>query len=85
MLARELARQAVDVAHPLHGDQERLLVVEAGLVQVGDLVAQMALELVDVAAVDAGRARDVGAPLRDLLLYVTPPPPPAARRRSARE
>ena len=53
VLARELPGQGVDVAHPFHADQERLVVREAGRVQLGDLVAKMILELVDVAAVDA--------------------------------
>ena len=66
VLARELPGQGVDVAHPLHGDQERLVVREAGRVQLGDLVAKMILQLVDVAAVDARGARDVGPPLCDL-------------------
>ena len=68
MLARELAGEAVDVSQPLHRDQEPLVGREAGRVQLGDLVAEMILQLVDVAAVDARGARDVGPPLCDLRL-----------------
>ena len=71
MLAGELAGEGVEVAHPLDGDEERLVVGEPGGVQVGDLVAEVVLELVDVAAVDAGRVRDVGPPLGDLGLDAT--------------
>ena len=66
VLACELPGQGVDVAHPLHGDQEPLVGCEAGRVQLGDLVTEMILQLVDVVAVDARGARDVGPPLRDL-------------------
>jgi hypothetical protein len=66
VLACELPGQAVEVAHPFHGDQERLVVREAGRVQLGDLVAKMILQLIDVAAVDARGVRDVGPPLCDL-------------------
>ncbi len=66
VLACELPGQGVDVAHPFHGDQERLVVREAGRVQLGDLVAKMILQLVDVVAVDARGVCDVGPPLCDL-------------------
>ncbi len=66
VLACELPGQGVEVPHPLHGDQERLVGCEAGRVQLGDLVAKMILQLVDVVAVDARGVRDVGPPLCDL-------------------
>ena len=66
VLARELPGQAVDVPQPFHGDQEPLIGREAGRVQLGDLVAKMILQLIDVAAVDARRACDIGPPLCDL-------------------
>ena len=66
MLACELPGQGVEVPHPLHGNEERLVGCEAGRVQLGDLVAKMSLELVDVAAVDGRGLRDVGPPLGDL-------------------
>ena len=66
MLACELPRQDVDVAHPLHRDEEGLVRREPDRVQVGDLLAEMILELVDVAAVDARGVRNVRTPLRDL-------------------
>ena len=55
MLAGELARHRVEVPHPLHGDEERLVRGETGRAQLGDLVAEVVLELVDVVTVD-GRA-----------------------------
>ena len=66
MLARELSRQGVEVAHAFHGDQERLVVGEPGRVQLGDLVAKVILQLVDVVAVEPGRVPDERPPLRDL-------------------
>ncbi len=83
MLARELAGERVEVAHPLHGDEERLVVREAGLVQLGDLAAKVILELVDVAAVHAGRARDVRPPLRDLRLHALHQASTAASRQTS--
>ena len=66
MLACELPGQVVQVAHPFHGDQERLVGREADRVQLGDLVAKMILQLVDVVAVDARSIGDVVTPLCDL-------------------
>ena len=66
VLACELPGQAVEVPQPFHGDQERLVGREAGRVQLGDLVAKMILELVDVVAVHARSVGDVGAPLCNL-------------------
>ena len=66
VLARVLPGEAVDVPEPLHGDEEPLVGREAGRVQLGDLVAEMILELVDVRAVDPRCVDDVGPPLRDL-------------------
>ena len=66
VLSRELPGQAVDVPQPLHGDQETLIGREAGRAQLGDLVAKMILQLIDVAAVDPRGARDIGPPLCDL-------------------
>ena len=92
MLSRVLPRQDVEVAHPLHSNEERLVLRQAGLVQIGDLLAKMILELVDVAAVDAGALADVLAPLCDLRLeastYASPTaasnPPPGQTLFSAR-
>ena len=66
VLACELPGQVVEVAHPFHGDQERLVGCEADRVQLGDLVAKMILQLVDVVAVDARGVCDVRPPLCDL-------------------
>ena len=66
VLARELPGKTVEVPEPLHGDQERLVRCQAGRVQLGDLVAKMILELVDVVTVDARSVGDVGPPLCDL-------------------
>ena len=66
MLTRELPGQAVDVPQPFHGDQEPLIGRQAGRVQLGDLVAKMIFQLIDVVAVDARGACDIGPPLCDL-------------------
>ena len=66
VLACELSGQGVDVAESFHGDQESLIGCEAGRVQLGDLVTKMILQLIDVVAVDARGACDVGTPLCDL-------------------
>jgi hypothetical protein len=66
VLECELSGQGVEVPHPLHGDQERLIGREAGRVQIGDLVAKMILQLIDVVAVDARGGCDVGPPFCDL-------------------
>ena len=66
VLAGELPRQSVEVPHPLHGNEKRLIACQAGRVQLGDLVAKVSLQLVEVAAVDGRGLRDVGPPLGDL-------------------
>jgi hypothetical protein len=43
VLTCELPGQGVEVSHPLHRDEERFVGREAGLAQLGDLVAQMNL------------------------------------------
>jgi hypothetical protein len=68
VLARELSGHGVEVAHPLYGDEERLIGREAGLAQLGDLVAKMRVQLIDVMAVDGRGLGDVGPPLGDLCL-----------------
>ena len=47
----------VDLAHPLHGDEKRFVVGQPDRVELGDLIAKVVLELVDVVAVDGRRAR----------------------------
>ena len=82
VLAGELPGDRVEIAHPLHGDQEPLVGCEARLGQLGDLVAEMVLELVDVVAVDRRRAGDIGPPLCDLRLdALHPHASPAAASR----
>ena len=66
VLARELAGEVVDVAHALHRDEESLVWSEAGRGQLGDLVPEMVLELVDVVPVDSRCACNVRPPLRNL-------------------
>ena len=68
MLARELAREGVEVAHPLDRDEERLVGREARLGESRDLLAQMVLELRHVDGVDGLPAAEVAPPLVDLLL-----------------
>ena len=94
VLACELPGQAVEVAHPLHGDEERLVLAEPGRVQLGDLVAKMILQLLDVVTVDRRGVPDVRTPLRDLCLQalhahasataVSSPPEPGHTSFSAR-
>jgi hypothetical protein len=79
VLAGELSGQGVEVPHPLHGYEERLIGCETGRAQLGDLVAKMRVQLVDVAAVDGRGLGDVGPPLGDLCLHaVHAQAPPSA-------
>ena len=66
VLACELTGEGVEVAHPFHGDQEPLVGCEAGCPQLGDLVTEVILQLVDVMAVYCRRACDVCPPFGDL-------------------
>jgi hypothetical protein len=66
VLACELPGEVVQIPHPFHGNQERLVVCEPDGVQFADLVAKMILQLIDVVAVDARSVCDVGPPLCDL-------------------
>ena len=68
MFTRELAGDCVDITHPLHGDEKSLVIRQPGCVQLGDLIAKVVLELVDVVAVDGRRAGDERPPLSDLRL-----------------
>ena len=68
VLARELPREGVEVAHALHRDQERLVGGEPRVDQAGDLLAQMVLQLRHVDRVDRLPAAEVAPPLVDLLL-----------------
>src|SRR6266540_2352569 len=68
MLACELARERIEVAHALDRDQEGLFSGEAGPGQGRQLVAQMPLELLDVRTVKDLAATQILPPLRDLLL-----------------
>ena len=69
VLACELPGQRVEVPHPLHRNEERLIGGQTGRVQLGDLVAKMSLEFFNVAAVDRRGLGDVGPPLGDLCLH----------------
>ena len=68
MLARELPREGVEVAHALHRDQERLVGGEPRVGQHRHLLAQVVLQLRDVDGVDRLPAAEVAPPLVDLLL-----------------
>jgi hypothetical protein len=68
VLARELARERVEVAHPLDRDEERLVRREPGLGQRRDLLAQVILELRHVDGVDRLPSPEEAPPLVDLLL-----------------
>lgn len=66
VLAGKLARDGVEVAQAFDGHEEGLLVIEPGRLAVGDLLAEVVLQLVDVGGGDRLAALDVPAPLLDL-------------------
>ena len=68
MLARELPREGVEVAHALHRHQERLIRGEPRLYQDRDLLAQVVLQLRYIDGVDRLPAAEVAPPVRDLLI-----------------
>ena len=68
MLARELPRQGVEIAHALHCDEESLVGGEPGVGQHRYLLAQMVLQLRYIDGVDRLAAAEVAPPLVDLLL-----------------
>ena len=68
MLARELTRERVEVAHALHRHQERFIGVESRVDQDRHLLAQMVFQLRHVDRVDRLPAAEIAPPLVDLLL-----------------
>ena len=70
VLAGELPGNGVHVAQPLHRDQERLVLLEPGCAQLGHLVPEVVLQLVDVVAVERRGPGDVRPPLGDLRFHV---------------
>ena len=66
VLTGVLAGDGVQVAQALDRDEERLVVVEPGRAQVGDLAPQVVLELVDVGRRDDLTSVHVAAPPVDL-------------------
>ena len=68
MLARELPREEVEVAHALHRNEEGLIGRQPRDLQHRHLLAEMVLELRDVDGVDRLPAAEVAPPLVDLLL-----------------
>ena len=70
VLAGELPGDGVHVAQPFHRDQERLVLLEPGCAQLGHLVPEVVLELVDVVAVERRGPGDVHPPLGDLRFHV---------------
>ena len=64
----ELPREGVELAHPLHRDEERLVGGEPRVAEHRHLLAQVILELRDVDRVDRLPAADEAPPLVDLLL-----------------
>ena len=67
MLARELAGQRIEVAHPLDSHQERFIPVEASFGEGRELIAKMSFQLLYVGTVNSLTAAQVRPPLRDLL------------------
>ncbi len=68
VLARELPREGVEVAHALHRHQERFVGGEPRVDEARDLLAQVVFELRHVDGVDRLPAAEVAPPLVDLLL-----------------
>ena len=68
VLARELAREGVEVAHALHRHQERFIGGEPRVDQRRDLLAQVVFQFRDVDGVDRLPAVEIAPPLVDLLL-----------------
>ena len=68
MLARELPREGVEVAHALHRHEERLVGVEPRVGEHRDLLAQVILQLRHVDGVDRPPTAEVAPPLVDLRL-----------------
>ena len=68
VLARELPGEGVEIAHALHGDQERFIGGEPRVDQDRELLPQMVFQLRDVDGVDRLPAAKVAPPLVDLLL-----------------
>src|SRR5207249_5140843 len=68
VLARELPREGVEVAHALHRHQEGFIGREPRIDETRDLLAQMILELRYVDRVDRLPTPEVAPPLVDLLL-----------------
>ena len=65
VLAGEFRSDCVDAPEAFHADQEGFVVIEAGGEQVGDLLAQVTLEFVDVVDLDRGAASDRCPPFAD--------------------
>jgi hypothetical protein len=68
VLARELPREGVEVAHALHRHQEGFIGREPRIDETRDLLAQMVFQLRYVDRVDCLSATEVAPPLVDLLL-----------------
>jgi len=66
MLACELARQRIEVAHAFDRDQEGFVPCQAGLGERHDLVAQVSLELFHVGTVKGVPAAYERTPLRNV-------------------
>ena len=68
VLARELPREVVELAHALHRYQERFIGGEPRVDQDRYLLAQMVFQLRYIDGVDCLPAAEVAPPLVDLLL-----------------
>src|SRR6266480_3530235 len=68
VLARELPREGVEVAHALHRHQERFIGREPRIDETRDLRAEMIFELRDIDPVDRLPTTEVAPPLVDLFL-----------------
>ncbi len=66
----EFGGEPVDLAEALHPDEERLVVIEAGGLQLGHLVTQVALQLVEVGIVDRTALGERGAPFADSVIQL---------------
>ena len=71
VFAGKLAGDGVEVAEALDRDEESLLIIEAGRLPVGDLLAQVVLELVNVGGGDRLAPLNISAPPVDLGLQLS--------------
>ena len=71
MLAGEFPGHLIQAAHALDRHQERLVPAQTRVFEVSDLVAQMALQLIDISRADRPMPLHITPPLPDLRLQAS--------------